>query len=93
MKFISARELRNRPSNVFDQATGDTVVLTVNGKPFTEIARGTAEDIELLSTYLAGLPALVTAKKVKSPALIVIGEVTAQPQDEELRALALEVAQ
>jgi len=61
--------------------------------PVAVIENATRANMRVLRSALAGLPALVTAKKVKSPALIVIGEVTAQPQDEELRALALEVAQ
>ncbi len=61
--------------------------------PVAVIENATRANMRVLRSSLAGLPALVTAKKVKSPALIVIGEVTAQPQDEELRALALEVAQ
>ena len=40
---------------------------------------------------VAGLAALVTKNKVISPALIVIGEVTAR-QDQHLRTLALEYA-
>ena len=40
----------------------------------------------------AGLAALVEGKRVKSPALILIGEVAAEPEH-ELRALALEALQ
>ena len=34
MKFISTRELRNRPGYLRDLAREDEVVLTMNGKPF-----------------------------------------------------------
>jgi antitoxin (DNA-binding transcriptional repressor) of toxin-antitoxin stability system len=34
MKFVSTRELRNRPGYVRDLALKDEVVLTANGKPF-----------------------------------------------------------
>ncbi|MFM2302187.1 MAG: uroporphyrinogen-III C-methyltransferase [Pseudomonadota bacterium] len=61
--------------------------------PVAVIENATRPTMRVLRGPLAGLPALVTAKKVKSPALIVIGNVTAAPQDHELRALALEVAQ
>jgi uroporphyrin-III C-methyltransferase len=47
----------------------------------------------VLRASLAGLPELVTREKVKSPVVIVIGEVTAEPQVDALRALALEAAQ
>lgn len=34
MKFLSTRELRNRPGSVRDLAQKDDLVLTTNGKPF-----------------------------------------------------------
>ena len=33
MKFLSTRELRNRPGNLRDLARKDDLVLTTNGKP------------------------------------------------------------
>lgn len=45
-------------------------------------------EMRVLRGVLAGLPALVASNRVKSPALIVIGEVTREP-DAELAALAL----
>ena len=59
--------------------------------PVAVIENATRRDMRVLRAPLAGLPALVAKQKVKSPAVIVIGEVTAEPQIEELRALALEV--
>jgi uroporphyrin-III C-methyltransferase len=59
--------------------------------PVAVIENATRRDMRVLRAPLAGLPALVAKQKVKSPAVIVIGEVTAEPQTEELRALALEV--
>ena len=57
--------------------------------PVAVIENATRETMRVLRGPLAGLAALVTKHKVKSPAVIVIGDVTAQ-QDGELRALALE---
>ncbi|WP_374528066.1 uroporphyrinogen-III C-methyltransferase [Novosphingobium sp.] len=60
--------------------------------PVAVIENATRPEMRVLRGPLAGLPTLVAANKVKSPALIVIGEVTAEPQAEaELRAIALEV--
>ncbi len=59
--------------------------------PVAVIENATRPNMRVLRAALAGLPALVAAQQVKSPALIVIGEVTAQPHTDELRALALEV--
>ncbi len=58
--------------------------------PVAVIENATRPEMRVLRAPLAGLPALIAAKKVKSPALIVIGEVTAEPRAEELRAFALE---
>ncbi len=43
MKFLSARELRNRPGYVRDLAQKDDLVLTTNGKPIA-ILLGIKED-------------------------------------------------
>lgn len=58
--------------------------------PVAVIENATREAMRVLRGPLAGLPDLMTAHDVKSPALIVIGEVAANPEH-ELRALALEV--
>lgn len=58
--------------------------------PVAVLENATRPTMRVLRSSLAGLPDLVAAHKVKSPAIIVIGEVTAEPNTEELRALALE---
>ncbi len=58
--------------------------------PVAVVESATRPDMRVLRASLAGLPALVTAHRVKSPALIVIGEVAGEPETDELRALALE---
>jgi uroporphyrin-III C-methyltransferase len=57
--------------------------------PVAVIENATRADQRVLRSPLAGLPALVSEQRVKSPALIVIGEVTAEP-DHALRTFALE---
>ena len=59
--------------------------------PVAVIENATRRNMRVLRARLAGLPGLVAAEQVKSPALIVIGEVTAEPEIEKLRSLALEV--
>ena len=58
--------------------------------PVAVIENATRPQMRVLRGPLAGLPDLVAREKVTSPAVIVIGEVTAEPQIEQLRALALE---
>ncbi len=57
--------------------------------PLAVIERATRPDMRVLRAPLAGLAALVAGEAVKSPALIVIGEVAAR-NEIELRQLALE---
>ena len=56
------------------------------------IENATKAGMRVLRSELAGLPALVQGARVKSPALIVVGEVAAETET-ELCALALEVTQ
>jgi len=58
--------------------------------PIAVIENATRADMRVLRSPLAGLPSLVTKERVKSPALIIIGDIAAEPEH-ELRALALEV--
>ncbi len=59
--------------------------------PLAVIERATQAEMRVLRGHLAGLPLLVSREAVKSPALIVIGEVAAEPEH-IVAALALEVA-
>lgn len=61
--------------------------------PVAVIENATRPHMRVLRSPLAGLPALIASHRVKSPAIIVIGEVAGQTDTEELRALALEGAQ
>ncbi len=60
--------------------------------PVAVVEKATRADMRVLRSPLAGLGALVARHKVASPAIIVIGEVTAI-KDTEMRELALEVMQ
>ncbi|WP_309751456.1 uroporphyrinogen-III C-methyltransferase [Novosphingobium sp.] len=61
--------------------------------PVAVIENATRPQMRVLRTSLAGLPALVAARKIKSPAVIVIGEAAGEPELNTLRELALEAAQ
>lgn len=61
--------------------------------PVAVIENATRPAMRVLRSPLAGLPALVARERVKSPALIVIGEVAGEQREQELRRLALEVAE
>lgn len=59
--------------------------------PVAVIENATRDAMRVLHGPLAGLPDLVERERVKSPALIVIGEVAAEP-DHELRTFAQEIS-
>ena len=61
--------------------------------PVAVIENATRPQMRVLRSSLAGLPALVTTHRIKSPAIIVIGEVAGETATEHLRALALESMQ
>ena len=58
--------------------------------PVAVIENATRSGMRVLRASLAGLADLITRERVKSPALIVIGEVAAAHEDTALTALALE---
>ena len=60
--------------------------------PLAVIENASRPNMRVLRGPIAGLADLVAREKIKSPALIVIGHVTAQPEH-ELRTFALEIAQ
>ena len=60
--------------------------------PVAVIEKATRPDMRVLRSPLAGLAALVALHRVRSPAVIVIGEVAAHTEI-ELRALALEASE
>jgi uroporphyrin-III C-methyltransferase len=61
--------------------------------PVAVIENATRPAMRVLRAPLAGLPALIAAHRVKSPAVIVIGAVAGEPDTQPLRNLALEAAQ
>ena len=61
--------------------------------PVAVVENAPRPEMRVLRSPLAGLGELVARHKVKSPALIIIGEVAAQPADAPLAALALEAIQ
>ncbi len=60
--------------------------------PVAVIENATKNTMRVLRAPIAGLADLVAREKVRSPALIVVGEVAGEPE-QALRELALEIAQ
>ena len=55
----------------------------------SDLENATRAAMRVLHAPLAGLADLISAQRVKSPAVIVIGEVCATPEPVQLRAFAL----
>jgi PHD/YefM family antitoxin component YafN of YafNO toxin-antitoxin module len=88
MKFLSTRELRNRPGYVRDLAKKDDLVLTANGKPVA-ILLGIKED-ELEETARAIRQAkaqLALSRLRKQAARRGADRMTASNIDREIRAI------
>ncbi len=60
--------------------------------PVAVIENATRPEMRVLRSSIAGLAALVECERVESPAVIVVGEVAAEPVDTSLAVLALEAA-
>lgn len=58
--------------------------------PVAVVENGARTSMRVLRSNLAGLPQLISLERVKSPALIIIGDVTARGDDAALQQLALE---
>lgn len=58
--------------------------------PVAVIENASRPEMRVLRGPLAGLPLLIADNRVKSPALIVIGDVTAETQEHKLREIARE---
>ena len=81
MKFVTIRELRNRPGRIWDELRGDDLVLTADGKPVGILVGVEEEDLEAslgalrarprhagdVATAPAGPPpaALATSRRVR----------------------------
>lgn len=88
MKFVSTRELRNRPGYVRDLAQKDDLVLTTNGKPIA-ILLGIEED-ELEETARAIRQAkaqLALSRLRKQAARQGIDRLSSADIDAEIRAV------
>jgi uroporphyrin-III C-methyltransferase len=71
---------------IAEKLMGDGLAPSV---PVAVIENAARPEMRVLRAALAGLPDLVARERVRSPAVIVIGDVAAEPADAELAQLAL----
>ncbi len=88
MKFASVRDLRSRPSEVWESLAEDEVVVTSNGKPIALMTRiEEHDDIEALLREIRLGRTRNVWKRLQDQAAATAGEVA----DEEIGALVDEV--
>jgi len=65
MKFISVRDLRNRPGDVWKRLREDDLVLTSNGRPQGILVGVEEDDLEVALTALRRARAQVAASRMR----------------------------
>jgi antitoxin (DNA-binding transcriptional repressor) of toxin-antitoxin stability system len=68
MKFVTIRELRNRPGRVWDDLREDDLVLTANGKPVGILVGVETEGLEEALASLRRARALQTVSRLRRQA-------------------------
>lgn len=68
MKFLSSRDLRNRPGAIREMLEEDDVVLTANGKPFAIIVRVDEGEIERTAAALRRARAQLAISRMRGTA-------------------------
>ena len=68
MKFLSTRELRNRPGYVRELAQEDELVLTVNGKPIAILVGVDNDDFEETALVVRQVKAQRALSRMRSQA-------------------------
>jgi prevent-host-death family protein len=88
MKFISTRELRNRPGFVQETAAKEDVVLTANGKPVAVILGVTEDSLEeTLRTIRQARATLAVSRMRRRAAELGLDKLSMEDIDKEIRAV------
>jgi hypothetical protein len=93
MKFVSARELRNRPGEVWKMLREEDLVLTSSGKPRGLLLNLEGEDFVEMVDTITRLRAEAAASKMRQQAVESgLDEMTMDEIDDEIRAVRSERA-
>jgi antitoxin (DNA-binding transcriptional repressor) of toxin-antitoxin stability system len=88
MKFVSTRELRNRPSCVRELAQKEELVLTANGKPIAILFAVDEDGLEDAARTLRQARALLALSRLRKQAARRGGSrISAADVDREIRAV------
>jgi antitoxin (DNA-binding transcriptional repressor) of toxin-antitoxin stability system len=87
MKFISTRDLRNRPGIVQDMIRNEDLVLTVNGKPVALVLRIEEDDFEeSLRAIRQARATLAVSRMRRRAAELGLDKMSTEEIDKEIRA-------
>ena len=91
MQFVSIRDLRSRPRQVWEHLAHDEVVLTSNGKPMALMTRITDGDPEPMMREIRQARLRLTIRRMQEEAVRSgASEMTPEEIDEEIRAARAE---
>jgi len=91
MKFLSVREIRNRPGAVWKRLQVEDLVLTANGKPRGLLIGLDEEDLEVTLETLRRARAEVAVSRMRRRAAEAgVDRMTPEEIDEEIRAARAE---
>ena len=68
MKFISIRDLRNTPGQVWEAIAGEDAILTANGKPVGVLIRAGDEDLDSFLALIRQVRAQLAVSRMRSAA-------------------------
>lgn len=86
MRFISVRDFRIRPGEVWQEAKEQDLVITSSGRPIGVLARVEAEDLEETLMLLRRVRAQMAVSRMrKAAAASAAGQMTPEDVDAEIR--------
>ncbi len=91
MKFLSTRELRNRPGAIREILKDGDVALTANGKPFAIVVGVEEGDLERTATVIRRARAQVAVSRMRRVAAVAgVGALSQKEIEAEVSAVRAE---
>lgn len=88
MKFLSTRELRNRPGRIREILEDGDIVLTANGKPFAIVVGVEEGDLERTATVIRRARAQLAVSRMRRAAAVAgVGALSPKEIEAEVSAV------
>ncbi len=86
VRFVSVRDFRIRPSEVWEQVKEEDLIVTSNGRPIGVLARVEGEDLEQTLTLLRRVRAQMAVSRMRKVAAATgAAAMTPEEVDDEIR--------